>query len=279
MAKISLRELQLIELDIFKIVKEICEKNHLRYYALGGTLLGAIRHKGFIPWDDDIDIGLPRPDYEKFIKIASEELKQPYEIVDIHKNNAEYFYYYIRVVNKDIKLKRCLTEKDVIINAWIDIFPLDGVPEDKKEFDKWYKKANRLKRRLEFSQFEYFYNVVSSHNTLSDRNRWMKTFIKKIIKTTKVYKLINPKKTWDLMDKALKKYDYSTSTRLYNFCGCWGIKELFPKSFYGDGKLYPFEDTMVNGPVDCDAVLTQMYGDYMTPPKEGEKEHHYIEIL
>lgn len=279
MAQISLRELQFIELDIFKKVQEVCDKHHLTYYALGGTLLGAVRHKGIIPWDDDIDIGLPRPDYERFIKIASQELNMPYEVVCIQNNNSEYYYYYARVVNRDIRLMRHLTEKDTVINAWIDVFPLDGVPEKEEEFDRWYKKAYRLKRKLEFSQFMYFYNVVSPEGIISNRNRTIKTIGKKIIQSTRIYKLIDTQKTWNQLDKTLKAYRYEASSRLFNFCGFWGIKELFPKEYYGEGVMYQFEDTTIRGPVNYDAVLTQMYGDYMTPPKDSDKEHHFIEIL
>lgn len=279
MKSISLRELQMVELDILKRIIEICEKHHLTYYALGGTLLGAVRHQGIIPWDDDIDIGMPRPDYEKFLTIAGTELGSPYAVSGIQNNNAEYYYYYIRVVNQDIRLMRKLTEKDTIIYAWVDVFPLDGVPKEEKVFNKWYRKAYRLKQKLAFSQFEYFYNVVSPESEISNKNRGIKTAVKRIIHKLKIYKLVNTKKTWEKLDKVLKKYDYQTSDRLFNFCGYWGIKELFPKTVYGEGKLYPFEDIMIRGPVNYDYVLKQMYGDYMTPPNDADKYHHCIEII
>ena len=89
---------------------------------------------------------------------------------------------------------------------------------------------------------------------------------------------MNKKSIWKKLDKHLKKYDYKNSTRLINICGYWGVKEMFPKEYYGKGNLYEFEDIMIRGPVDYHAVLTQMYGDYMTPPKDADKEHHYIEV-
>ena len=276
MSTISLRDLQIIELNILKKIIEICERHNLTYFALGGTLLGSIRHKGFIPWDDDIDIGMPRPDYEKFLRIAPLELKDPYMITGIQYDNAEYYYYYARVIDKNITLVRRSSMKTVTINAWVDVFPLDGVPEESKTFDKWYKKARRLNRLFQFSQYEYYFKF----NDLKGANlkRYFTAGLKQIIKFIKVYKLVNKKSIWKKLDKHLKKYDYKNSTRLINICGYWGVKEMFPKEYYGKGNLYEFEDIMIRGPVDYHAVLTQMYGDYMTPPKDADKEHHYIEV-
>ena len=92
-------------------------------------------------------------------------------------------------------------------------------------------------------------------------------------------RLINTGRAWKRLDRALKRYPYESCDRLINFCGFWGERELFPKSVYGQGALYPFEDLMLNGPADYDTVLKQMYGDYMTPPPESEREHHHLSII
>lgn len=276
MNTISLRDLQEIELTILKKIIEICERHNLTYFALGGTLLGAVRHKGFIPWDDDVDIGMPRPDYEKFLKIASNELSNPYLVTGIQYDNAEYYYYYARVINRDIKLVRKASMKSVTINAWVDVFPLDGVPEGTDAFNSWYKKAKRLKRLFEFSQYEYFYKFYTTKSI--NPKQHLVSGLKHIVKISKAYRLVNTKRVWKKLDNQLKKIDYNNSTRLFNFCGCWGVKEMFPKEYYGEGSLYEFEDIMIRGPVDYHSVLTQMYGDYMTPPKDADKDHHYIMI-
>jgi len=277
MSTISLRDLQIIELNVLKKIIEICERHNLTYFALGGTLLGAIRHNGFIPWDDDIDIGMPRPDYEKFLRIAPLELKDPYMVTGIQYDNAEYYYYYARVIDKNIKLVRRASMKSVTINAWVDVFPLDGVPEESKAFDKWYKKVKSLNRLFKFSQFEYFFQFFDLKGI--NLKRYFMAGLKQIVKFTKLYRLVNTKKMWKKLDNQLKKWDYNNSSRLFNVCGCWGVKEMFPKEYYGKGNLYEFEDIMIRGPVYYHEVLTQMYGDYMTPPKDADKEHHYIEIV
>ena len=272
----SLRRLQLVELDIMKQILQIIETYHLRYYMLGGTLLGAVRHKGFIPWDDDMDIGMPRPDYEKFLKIAESELRLPYQLHTLQNNNGEYAYYYARVENATVKLRRTLTEKAVIIPAWIDVFPLDGVPEDKYTFEAWKKKCDKYRFLLDLSQFKYIFNVNTTKRT---SHQELIIFIKRIITGTRIYKLIKPEWAWKKLDQELKSIDYESSTRLINYCGVWRIKEMFPKSVYGEGRLYPFEDLMLMGPDNYDVVLKQMYGDYMTPPPVDARDHHHIELV
>ena len=272
----NLRQLQMIELDILKQVLAICDKHLLTYFMLGGTLLGAVRHKGFIPWDDDIDIGMPRPDYEKFLAQAEKEIVSPYQLHTHQNGNGEYSYYYARVENTSIKVRRKAAAKTVIIPAWVDVFPLDGVPETESEFNKWNKRNRKNSLLLSLSQFEYFFSLERSKRS---SNQKAAILVKKIIAYTKVYKLIDPTAAWNALDRSLKSCDYETSSRLINYCGYWGLKEMFPKSVYGKGRLYPFEDLMLNGPEDYDYVLKQMYGDYMTPPPEDQREHHYIEII
>lgn len=274
--KQELKQLQAVELDILKQVLPIIEAHGLTYYMLGGTLLGAVRHKGFIPWDDDIDIGMPRPDYERFVQLAAQELHAPYQLHTFLSAKGEYGYYYARVENAGVRLVRSATKKVTEIPAWIDIFPLDGVPEEEGAFSQWLKAAQRKKLNFKLSQFDYFFSVDSTKKSSHAAGI---IALKRLISATKVYRLLRPEACWRALDKCLKSNDYGASSRLINFCGFWGLKEMFPKSVYGNGRLYPFEDLMLNGPEDYDAVLTQMYGDYMTPPPDADKEHHYVELI
>lgn len=271
----NLRKLQLVEINILKQLLSIFEKHNITYYMLGGTLLGAIRHRGFIPWDDDMDIGLPRPDYERFLLIAEQEIKAPLQLHTLKNKNGKYAYYYARVEDTSLKVQRYMPAKTVIIPAWIDVFPLDGVPTDAKDFERWCRRFNKNKMLFGLSQFEYKFSLTSTYRT----HQKAALFIKKAIYYTKIYKLINPEWAWNRLDRTLKSVDYSSSERLINACGHWGLKEMFPKSVYGKGHLYQFEDLMLNGPEDYDYVLKQMYGDYMTPPPEDQREQHHIEII
>ena len=127
MEKRILKKLQMAELDILDEVVRVCKKNGIKYFLMGGTLLGAIRHKGFIPWDDDIDICMLREDYEKFIKIAPNELKEKYKMVN-YKTNKKAYLSFTKVVNsKTTFVENNAKEFDGHNGIWLDIFPLDYI--------------------------------------------------------------------------------------------------------------------------------------------------------
>ncbi len=272
----SLRVLQLAELDILKQFLAICEQYRLTYFIYGGTLLGAVRHGGFIPWDDDIDIVMPRPDYELFLEYATKEIVLPYQLHTINTSPGEYSYYYARVENTETRVLRRAALKDVIIPAWIDVFPLDAVPNEVIKRTLWIRKCSFYKTLFQASQYSYF---GQSAAIKKDRPLPQK-IARHLFIRLKLENLIRTKWVWKMLDQALKENDYHACSALINFCGYWGgEKEIFPKSYYSERELYPFEDIMLYGPKDYDAVLTQMYGDYMTPPPEDQREHHYIELL
>ena len=275
MVESELRELQLAELNILKKVIEICKHYNLHYYALGGTLLGAIRHKGFIPWDDDIDIGLPRDDYEKLLIYLKQELQAPYQLHTVESGTGQYAYYFARVENSLIKVEKFFTINKTVVPAWIDIFPLDNVPDDDVEMKKWIAECQKLKQVFTLSQASY----VAASDSLQKKRSAPKAIARRIFLKLKLDRFINTKKAWLKLDTALKKYQNEKCNRLINFCGFWGIKELFPKSIYEETREYDFEDIKLVGPENFDYVLKQMYGDYMTPPPENKRDHHHIRIL
>ena len=119
-----------VDMRIVKAVVEICEKYNLKYYMLGGTMLGAIRHKGFIPWDDDIDLGMPRSDYEEFLKVAQSEFEDNLKLVN-YKTDLNYQYYITRILDTETKVEEERIGNDnKYTHASIDIFPIDGTPNN-----------------------------------------------------------------------------------------------------------------------------------------------------
>ena len=164
--------------------------------------------------------------------------------------------------------------KDVVIPVWIDVFPLDGVPNNPKGRSNWLKKLKISKVLFNRSQFTYFGSLDNSSN----RPAYLKA-INNAFLVLRLDRVINTRWAWKKLDSVLKENDYNHCNTLINACGYWGLKEMFPKSVYGKGRLYPFEDLMLNGPEDYDYVLKQMYGDYMTPPPEDQREHHHIELI
>lgn len=271
----DLRKLQLIELDILKTFIRICDENELKYYLMAGTLLGAVRHKGFIPWDDDIDVGMPRPDYDKFIDLAEKELVGPYQLHTILNKKGFYGYYYARVESTEVLLQKDATIQKLKIPAWIDVFPLDAVPDNNDKMEKWLKKCRFWKRVFELSQASYTAATDEYKKTKSG----FKSVCRNIFLKLKIDRFISTEWAWRKLDRSIKANDYHRCGRIMNVCGIRGKKTIFPKEKYGEGKKYVFEDALVNGPEDSDFILSQLYGDYMTPPKMNNRDQHHIKIL
>ena len=150
----DLKTLQNLELEYLDILINICKKYNLRYYLIGGTLIGVLRHHGFIPWDDDIDVGLPRPDYNHFIKIAADELPHFMDIKTM-TSDPNYKCYFTRLINNKKKIYWDHGQYKATIGVWTDVFPLDGLP-DKLFMRKLHVfNVNLHKAIYKFSQMHY----------------------------------------------------------------------------------------------------------------------------
>ena len=268
----ELRKLQLCELEILKDIVKICDKHNLVYYMMGGTFLGAIRHKGFIPWDDDIDISLNRDDYEKLFEILEKELPNKYVIDNFYKND-KCITYASRIENPNIKINERAATVEQIRNAWIDVFPLDGMPNN-----YFVRKIHQL--RLLYLRMMFRYSTFSLSVVQNKKHRPLHEKILVYIGNhTNIEKKLNSNKCLKRLDKSLKKYKYKNSKYVVNFMGAYSFKEMFKKEIYDNYQKYQFEDTMLNAPKDYDTVLTQMYGDYMKLPDDSERNKHCTEMM
>ena len=266
----NIRDLQLVDLELFKKFAEFAKENNITYFALGGTLLGAVRHKGFIPWDDDMDIGIPREDYERFISLW--EKKNPKFELHTFKNDKKHYRYFSRIEDPTLKILRNDNITEEISSAWIDIFPLDGMPNNK--ILRYIHKEYILYRRAiyKLSCFSLGVNLNKKNRPFAE-----KVFIK-IGKILPVEKMLSTKKELIKLDKALKRFPYNKSNYLVNAMGAYKFREMFHKKYYGNGRAYEFENTIIWGPNDYDTICRQLYGDYMTPPSENERNHHSSEM-
>ncbi|MDU5111439.1 MAG: LicD family protein [Clostridium sp.] len=267
----ELRKLQLVDLALFKEFSCFCEKNNIKYFALGGTLLGAVRHKGFIPWDDDMDLGIPREDYEKLLSLC-ENKKTDFELHTFH-NDENHYRYFAQLEDSSIKIKRNDKSVAEISSAWIDIFPLDGMPNNSVIRTVWKYYLLYRRAMYRFSCFDKAVNVNKKGRPMIEK------ILVKFGKVIPIQKMLDTKKELMKLDKALKKFPYSKSDYLVNAMGAYKFNEMFSKKIYGDGKWYEFEDTRVWGPENYDTVCKQLYGDYMKVPKEEERNHHSSEVL
>lgn len=265
----NIKLLQGVCLEIIKEFVKICEEEKLTYYLSGGTLLGAVRHKGFIPWDDDADFSMPRDDYEKFLKIAPIKLKKKYKLINF-KTDENYQYYITRIQDIETSLiETRINNNNKFTHASIDIFPLDGTPN------------NRLLRKM------YFFKVMTHRAMMSlsykdsidpDRKRSMK---EKILLNTMLLLptniIFNGNREKNKIDKMMRKYSIDKSENIGCLMGAYRTNQIVPKKFFGRGKYYEFENLYLRGPELYDDYLKQMYGDYMKiPSKEDIKVHYKI---
>lgn len=262
--------LQEKEIDMVKKLVQICEKYDLKYFMAGGTFLGAVRHKGFIPWDDDIDLGMYRGDYERFLKIAEKELEFPYKI-QTYQNCAAHHYYFSHIVDMRYKVRRLgsLDKREEYI--WIDIFPYDGLPDGVR--------GNLIYLQLLFYRFCYHMAYFEKINIArNDRAVWQKIILQLLKIIYKVCKF--DKNKWrEKIDILLKKQDIEKCGKIMSFMGVKLQREIFPRKVYDNLVDYQFEDMDLKGPSDYDRVLKQMYGDYMSLPPVEKRVSHPMEIV
>lgn len=262
-----MNELQEKLLLMFKWFHNFCSEHKLVYYALGGTALGAVRHKGFIPWDDDMDIGMPRPDYEKMLDIIKKENNFGQYIIEYPLEYKDSMYPICKVYDTSTTLIENV-KKQPRRGIFIDIFPLDGIGNAEEESKNNYRKINfwidllnakRCAIRKGRSLFKNASIILS--NLLPDAVFGKEILIKKI-------------------NKMALKYDYKNNNYIVNLFGAWKEKEIVEKKCFGIPKLHKFEDTKIYIPEDADSYLTSLYGDYMElPPTEKRVSHHdYIKL-
>lgn len=244
----QLRELQKKELEILLEIDHLCKKHHLTYYLIGGSALGSLRHEGFIPWDDDIDLAMPRRDYQRFLEIGSKEFPDTY-FVQTYKTQPDFPYPFAKVnLNNTTFLESRLQKLNIHHGVFVDVFPLDGVP--KRQVWRW----------AEFS--------------LISRLRWA------VIIRRLPFGLSTSITFWRCfaMDRIMSRVPLDSSKKWANIIG--GRREIMDRAVYGTPTLVNFEGHQLPVPNQCEAYLRNMYGsDYMTiPPVEERYDHNPLVV-
>ena len=265
MKQMTIQEVQQVSLDILKDVHEFCVENNIRYSLAYGTLLGAIRHNGFIPWDDDIDIMMPRPDYERFIH--SYNSKKGYRLFSREIKGGENVY---RCISRVCEMEK--TYVDPTLVPWtnidtgisIDILPIDGAPDDERKARKNISRRatllyiSRIYRR-KLSPFPLIFHGSLNHIIRALGNRLISLFI--------------PRKCMDVMINYQKKYDYSKANYV---CAntTYGMGEWMPKYLVESYMLHQYVDSKFYIFSEYDTILKKYYGNYMIlPPVENQTVH------
>lgn len=254
-------------LNIFSFFIRFCEDNNLKYYTCGGTTLGSIRHKNFIPWDDDIDVLMPRPDYVKFIELFSDKYKGEYELVTPY-NTPDYYLSYSKLCLKDttiVEYKAMGQE----FGLYIDIFPLDSCADTYDLYMKDQARYEILREKL---------CIVSSKYNIKNICYFILRFdIRKIynIFLSRVFKLAYRTKVLESMEKLFNQYPYGSTSHVTSYASFWIGKEYHNLSWFDDGAIGIFASLQVINPKQYHEYLTNLYGNYMTlPPVENRTTHH-----
>ncbi len=267
---LSLKELQDLEFDILKSFRRFCDEHHLRYYLCGGTLIGAIRHKGFIPWDDDIDVMMPRPDYERFLRLNSKGYLDRYRRIDNMHLNRNALSSIIRIYDIRTKLTfKNLTYKKKF-GCWIDIFPLDGLSDNSK--------ARFLHCR--YARLIQDLSILNDTKFGEKRRSKLATILQYgMLPVLPFARLVGHERWNRKMDRISRKRDYRTSNYVGVIEGRALEKEAMLKSKMEPAVLVDFNGEKFTAMANYDEYLTNLYGDYMTPPDDAGKEsRHIIEV-
>ncbi len=265
----QLRKLQLIELDILKEVLKVCEENNFDCIAIDGTLLGAVRHKGFIPWDDDIDVGVLRKDYDKLIEILKEKLPAHLKVA----TDRERYAYFMQIEDTRTRVKLNFAKNELARPAWIDIVPLDGMPDNKVIFvlHKFKLLFNRM--LVQFSVIEDMVHMSRPNRPLHEK------VLIKIGLLFKTQKYISNIKYKDKVNNLLRKYPVDKTGWIVDFWSAYKFKELFKKEDYFPLVKMQFEDIKISVPQNYEKVLKQLYGDYkQLPPEDMRGNQHKMTV-
>ena len=252
-------------LDFFVMT---CEQNNIKYYCCGGTALGAVRHGGYIPWDDDIDVIMPRADYDKFEQLMNNMNYDEFEMISVYKN-SNYYYPFNKLCLKQTSLIE-LDNQPYVEGLYLDIFPIDGCSENLSEFSKMLKSYRILSWKLEAKSVPFQFSSILTY---------LKRKYYSILKPLPFYfikSLLNRKKIIGDLNKISLRYSYDSSDYVVVYSGSYGKKERIKKEWLGNGIIVDFENIRVRIPTNFDAYLSHIYGDYMKmPPKEKQVGHHF----
>ena len=268
MGEAFLEELHVYNLAALKTFTMFCEEHNLTYFAIGGTLLGAVRHKGFIPWDDDVDVAMPRADYDKLVSLAG-EFPKPF-ILEEYRYNKEFQSYFAKIRSEEIELLETVTEEaDRRRGYLIDVMPLDGTPD------------NRFLRKLYFGKMMFYRFLCGAANVhtgiLTSRPKWEQCVLK-ICRALRLYKVFTVQKIYKCMDKAFHKQKVYEATHIGTLVGAYKTREIVPAEYFGLDKepvYLDFEDMQIRAPKQYDLYLTHMYGEYKNLPPENQRKVHY----
>ena len=250
------------QLEIAKEIRRVCDENNIRYFLYRGTFLGAVRHQGFIPWDDDMDVAMPRPDYEKFCRIAPEKLGKQYCFQNWH-TDRNYAHPFGKVRKRGTVYVEAKCRRLPENGLYIDVYPLDWGPEDPQAMRALNRKLLHLYRiklmKCQYTPWREEKKII-----------WKKRIGYLLYQTVALF--ISQKKLVDVYEKTV--FSQPESGVYYEQSALPKVP-VFDRAWCDELKNYTFEDSVFPGPEDYDRFLTSLYGNYMELPPEDKRENRH----
>ena len=267
---ITLKKIQKVELEILKDFMDICDRHGLDYFGIAGTGIGALRHQGFIPWDDDIDVAMPRDDFEKLLTLVEKEMGNKYLIMNTERY-PNYPLMTTRMTMRGTKFKEeALKDIDAPLGIFLDLYPLDKVSDNPKEArkqarDAWFWSKILILRSIPFPMLGFSgWKAKIVHAACGFAHFMLKLFH---IPKMWIYKKAYEAETRSNYYKETKNVDFFCDTTPY--MNLYAVKDIYPL------RKLPFEEMELNFPHNLHNNLTRMYGDYMQLPPEEKRKNHY----
>ncbi len=255
-------------LNMLDFFHKLCVKENLRYYVVGGTALGTMRHGGFIPWDDDIDVGMPRPDYERLCQLAKTNLSSTY-VFEFPGEAKDFTYTYAKMYDTSTTLVEN-KRHDIKRGLYIDVFPIDGMGDTYEAGLNHYKAIDKYKNLIGMKT----YGIRKGRKLYKNLSVVLMRLVPEFVLSTR--------KLMDKFDSLCRAEAYDNSVYVANCSGAWGSKEVIEKRWLGTPIVRDFSSIKVMCPEYADEYLTALYGDWRTPPPiEKQKSHHdyvYIDL-
>ena len=264
MKELTLKEIQQESLKILIEVDAFCERNGIRYSLAYGTMIGAVRHKGFIPWDNDIDIYMPRPDYDRFCKSFRSDR---YGIISSHDPGCYINYCHIFDDRDTVFHSTFALAEGFHGGVWIDVFPLDGAPDDHAEFE-----AKMLKMSKDFNKLQYLRKASTGLSFIKNAYGWKELCI------LSFYHFLTPtkrviKKTTEKLRREAQEYPFGTTGRWTDYsCIYVGDDNFHHLEDWDHIGHFEFEGRPFRMLKDYDRILRRRYGDYMQFPPEDQRK-------
>lgn len=265
MRQISSEEIKKLEFDLLLAFRDLCEENNLYYTLCGGTLLGAIRHKGFIPWDDDIDVLMPRPDYDRLLnnqQINKLRLSDNYSLANWKEGTHDYPFLKLVDMRTTVSIPyvRSTFKADHI---WIDIFPIDGNPDNDTELKRLFQRASFWRQLIR----------LKTANPNAGKSKFRKLMKPLLVAGVK---RVDNAKLCERLDAIAKTYDFEEQAKIGGVLWGYGPQERIDKEKYLTPVKVEFEGEFFNAPSNYNEYLSGLYGDYMKLPPEKDRVTHEI---